>query len=81
MVFYCASCITRWRSMGKINSWRTKILTTVSADRRLFRVPSDYDLWTNFKHVKTILNSLPLTPVSADPDDMRVLIPLCIFEW
>ena len=31
------------------------ILTALSADRRLFRVPSDYDLWTNFKHVEAIL--------------------------
>ena len=52
----------------------------MSADRRLFRVPSDYDLWTNFKHVKTILNSRPLTPVSADPDDMRVLTSMSLLN-
>ena len=53
-----------------------KVLTALADDRHLFRTPSDYDLWTNFKHVKAILNNRPLTPVSADPDDMRALTPM-----
>ena len=53
-----------------------EILTAWSVDRRLFRVPSDYDLWTNFKHLEAILNSHTLIPVSADPDDVRVLTPM-----
>ena len=53
-----------------------EILTAWSIDRRLFRVSSDYDLWTIFKHVEAILNSHPLIPVSADSDDVRVLTPM-----
>ena len=53
-----------------------KILIALSADRRLFGMLSVYDLWTNFKHLEAILNSSLLTPVSTDPDDLRVLTPM-----
>ena len=53
-----------------------KVLTALADDRHLFRTPSDYGLWTNFIHVEAILNNRPLTPVSADPDDIRALTPM-----